>query len=277
MTHVAARARVPKKGLLVFLVVAAVLLLLGALTVVRGIAADAARVNIVSVVDGNTVVVNQGGTQRTLVLAGVTSAGRNPEGLKVGPELCMGEQSYAWLRDRLPQGAVASVDTSREGAPEGMESALVHIGGKTVNVDMAEAGMTAPTGIGVDDDMAEEIAAANRVAVGRGVGLYDVEEPCTYQNRLYEAQFALDQIPKDAEDSVRRIDERSVEYAAGLDQVRLVQQEIQALDPENGTFEDLAYGPARESLLAEADPVVEEGLQVLRDLNARRNEIAARG
>lgn len=277
MTHVAARARVPKKGLLVFLVVAAVLLLLGALTVVRGIAADAARVNIVSVVDGNTVVVNQGGTQRTLVLAGVTSAGRNPEGLKVGPELCMGEQSYAWLRDRLPQGAVARVDTSREGAPEGMESALVHIGGKTVNVDMAEAGMTAPTGIGVDDDMAEEIAAANRVAVGRGVGLYDVEEPCTYQNRLYEAQFALDQIPKDAEDSIRRIDERSVEYAAGLDQVRLVQQEIQALDPENGTFEDLAYGPARESLLAEADPVVEEGLQVLRDLNARRNEIAARG
>lgn len=277
MTHVAARARVPKKGLLVFLVVAAVLLLLGALTVVRGIAADAARVNIVSVVDGNTVVVNQGGTQRTLVLAGVTSAGRNPEGLKVGPELCMGEQSYAWLRDRLPQGAVASVDTSREGAPEGMESALVHIGGKTVNVDMAEAGMTAPTGIGVDDDMAEEIAAANRVAVGRGVGLYDVEEPCTYQNRLYEAQFALDQIPKDAEDSIRRIDERSVEYAAGLDQVRLIQQEIQALDPENGTFEDLAYGPARESLLAEADPVVEEGLQVLRDLNARRNEIAARG
>ncbi|MCK6091278.1 thermonuclease family protein [Micrococcus endophyticus] len=277
MTHVAARARVPKKGLLVFLVVAAVLLLLGALTVVRGIAADAARVNIVSVVDGNTVVVNQGGTQRTLVLAGVTSAGRNPEGLKVGPELCMGEQSYAWLRDRLPQGAVASVDTSREGAPEGMESALVQIGGKTVNVDMAEAGMTAPTGIGVDDDMAEEIAAANRVAVGRGVGLYDIEEPCTYQNRLYEAQFALDQIPKDAEDSIRRIDERSVEYAAGLDQVRLVQQEIQALDPENGTFEDLAYGPARESLLAEADPVVEEGLQVLRDLNARRNEIAARG
>lgn len=277
MTHVAARARVPKKGLLVFLVVAAVLLLLGALTVVRGIAADTARVNIVSVVDGNTVVVNQGGTQRTLVLAGVTSAGRNPEGLKVGPELCMGEQSYAWLRDRLPQGAVARVDTSREGAPEGMESALVHIGGKTVNVDMAEAGMTAPTGIGVDDDMAEEIAAANRVAVGRGVGLYDVEEPCTYQNRLYEAQFALDQIPKDAEDSIRRIDERSVEYAAGLDQVRLVQQEIQALDPENGTFEDLAYGPARESLLAEADPVVEEGLQVLRDLNARRNEIAARG
>lgn len=277
MTHVAARARVPKKGLLVFLVVAAVLLLLGALTVVRGIAADAARVNIVSVVDGNTVVVNQGGTQRTLVLAGVTSAGRNPEGLKVGPELCMGEQAYAWLRDRLPQGAVANVDTSREGAPEGMESALVQIGGKTINVDMAEAGMTAPTGIGVDDDMAEEIAAANRVAVGRGVGLYDIEEPCTYQNRLYEAQFALDQIPKDAEDSIRQIDERSVEYAAGLDQVRLIQQEVQALDPENGTFEDLAYGPARESLLAEADPVVEEGLQVLRDLNARRNEIAARG
>ena len=277
MTHVAARARVPKKGLLVFLVVAAVLLLLGALTVVRGIAADAARVNIVSVVDGNTVVVNQGGTQRTLVLAGVTSAGRNPEGLKVGPEFCMGEQSYAWLRDRLPQGAVASVDTSREGAPEGMESALVKIGGKTINVDMAEAGMTAPTGIGVDDDMAEEIAAANRVAVGRGVGLYDIEEPCTYQNRLYEAQFALDQIPKDAEDSIRRIDERSAEYAAGLDQVRLIQQEVQALDPENGTFADLAYSPARESLLAEADPVVEEGLQVLRDLNARRNEIAARG
>ena len=276
MTHVAARARVPKKGLLVFLAVAAALLLLGALTVARGIAAEAARVNVVSVVDGNTVVVNQGGTQRTLVLAGVTSAGRNPEGLTVGPDLCMGEQSYAWLRDRLPQGALASVTTSREGAPEGMESAVVSIGGATVNVDMAEAGMTAPTGLGVDDETAEEIAAANRVAVGRGVGLYDIEEPCTYQNRLYEAQFALDQIPRDAEPSIRSIDERSVEFAAGLDQVRLVQQEVQALDPANGTFADLAYGPAKESLLAEADPVVEEGLQVLRDLNARRNEIAAR-
>lgn len=276
MTHVAARARFPKKGLLVFLAVAAALLLLGALTVARGIAAEAARVNVVSVVDGNTVVVNQGGTQRTLVLAGVTSAGRNPEGLTVGPELCMGEQSYAWLRDRLPQGALASVTTSREGAPEGMESAVVSIGGATVNVDMAEAGMTAPTGLGVDDETAEEIAAANRVAVGRGVGLYDIEEPCTYQNRLYEAQFALDQIPRDAEPSIRSIDERSAEFAAGLDQVRLVQQEVQALDPANGTFADLAYGPAKESLLAEADPVVGEGLQVLRDLNARRNEIAAR-
>ena len=52
MTHVAARARVPLKGLLVFLVVAAVLLLLGIVTVLRGVAADAARVDIVSVLDG---------------------------------------------------------------------------------------------------------------------------------------------------------------------------------------------------------------------------------
>ena len=40
MTHVAARARVPLKGLLVFLAVAAVLLLLGIVTVLRGVAAD---------------------------------------------------------------------------------------------------------------------------------------------------------------------------------------------------------------------------------------------
>ena len=277
MTHVAARARVPLKGLLVFLAVAAVLLLLGIVTVLRGVAADAARVDIVSVLDGNTVVVNQGGTERTVVLAGVTSAGRNPEGLKVGPNLCMGEESYSWLRDRLPQGATASMTTSDEGAPEGMESAVISIGGGTVNVAMAEAGMAAPTEVAVSEGLAEEIAQANQEAVGRGVGLYDIEEPCTYQNRLYEAQFALEQIPEDAEASLTKIDERAVEYAAGLDQVRLVQQEIRALDPENGTFADLAYGPAKESLLAEADPVVEHGMQVLKDLNTRRNEIAARG
>ena len=277
MTHVAARARVPLKGLLVFLAVAAVLLLLGIVTVLRGVAADAARVDIVTVLDGNTVVVNQGGTERTVVLAGVTSAGRNPEGLKVGPNLCMGEESYAWLRDRLPQGATASLTTSDEGAPEGMESAVISIGGGTVNEAMAEAGMGAPTEVAVGKRLAEEIAQANQEAVGRGVGLYDIEEPCTYQNRLYEAQFALEQIPEDAEASLTKIDERAVEYAAGLDQVRLVQQEIRALDPENGTFADLAYGPAKESLLAEADPVVEHGMQVLKDLNTRRNEIAARG
>ena len=85
------------------------------------------------------------------------------------------------------------------------------------------------------------------------------------------------ELNEDAEASLTKIDERAVEYAAGLDQVRLVQQEIRALDPENGTFADLAYGPAKESLLAEADPVVEHGMQVLKDLNTRRNEIAARG
>ena len=131
--------------------------------------------------------------------------------------------------------------------------------------------------VAVGKRLAEEIAQANQEAVGRGVGLYDIEEPCTYQNRLYEAQFALEQIPEDAEASLTKIDERSVEYAAGLDQVRLVQQEVRALDPENGTFADLAYGPAKDSLLAEADPVVEHGMQVLKDLNTRRNEIAARG
>ena len=137
--------------------------------------------------------------------------------------------------------------------------------------------MAAPTEVAVGKRLAEEIAAASQDAVGRGVGLYDIEEPCTYQNRLYEARFALDQIPEDAEPSLTKLDERSVEYAAGLDQVRLVQQEVRALDPANGTFADLAYSPAKESLLAEADPVVEHGMKVLKDLNTRRNEIAARG
>ena len=99
----------------------------------------------------------------------------------------------------------------------------------------------------------------------------DADRPCKLQ------RAAGVELNEDAEASLTKIDERSVEYAAGLDQVRLVQQEIRALDPENGTFADVAYGPAKESLLAEADPVVEHGMQVLKDLNTRRNEIAARG
>ena len=277
MTHVAAQARVPRKGLLVFLAVAGALLLLGALSVLRGVAAEEARVDIVNVVDGNTVVVNADGREKTVVLAGLTAAPRNPDGLVVGPEYCMGEEAYAWLRDRLPQGAVASLDTRREGAPEGMESAVITLGGKTVNVDMAEAGMAAPTGIAVDDRLAQEIAEGNKVAQGRGVGLYDVEEKCTMNHLLYEATYALRQVPKDAEPSVDALDKRAVEYATALDPVRLIQEDLRELDPARGTFTDLAYGPAKEKLLSEADATVEDGLQVLRDLNAKRNQIVSKG
>lgn len=276
MTHVAAQARVPKKALTVFLVVAGVLLALGVLTVLRGVAEREAQVEIVQVVDGNTVVVRRDGREETMVLAGVTAAVRNPDGVKVGPEFCMGEEAYGWLRDRLPQGAVAKVDTSDEGAPEGMSSALFTLGGKDVNADMAAAGMAAPTGVGVSSGEEEDIAAANREAIEQGLGLYSVQETCSLAAELYEASYALEQMPKDPGNSIKEIDERSVAYADAVDAVRMVQQRIAATDPAEGTFTDLAYGPAKEDLLAEADPVVEKGLQTLRDFNAKRNEIASR-
>lgn len=281
MTHVAAQARVPKKGLLIFLGVAGLLLLLGVLSVLKGIVDERSRVDIVSVVDGNTVVVNAGGEQKTLVMAGVTAAPRNPDGLRVGTEFCLGEESYAWLRDRLPQGAVATVKTSRDGAPEGTESAVFTLAGSTVNVDMAEAGMAAPTGEGVGRGLREEIAQANETARksanGRGSGLYDVEENCTLNHELYESSYALEHAPTSAEATVDAIDQRSVEYADTLDEVRLVRQDIAELDASRGTFTDLAWAPAKEDLQKKADAVVSEGLQVLRDLNAKRNELVAQG
>jgi len=274
MTHVAAQARVPKKGLLIFLAVAGTLLLLGTLSVLRGVLAEQARVDIVSVVDGRTVVVNAGGEQKTLRLAGLTTAPRNPDGVTVGPDFCMGEESYVWLRDRLPQGAVASVKTG-DGGADGEETAVFKLGGDVVNVAMAEEGMAAPTGVGVDAGLREEITAANAVARGKEVGLYDLEEKCTLPHRLYEAGFALDQIPTQVEATVDAIDARSVEYADVLDRLRLVREDIASLDPERGSFTDLAYAPAKETMQAEADAKVEKGLKVLRDLNAQRNRIAA--
>ena len=282
MTHVAAQARVPKKALVAFLIVAALLLTLGALTVVRGMLLERRTVQVVTVVDGNTVVVNADGQERTLSMAGVRSAIRNPEGYRVGPEHCMGEEAYVWLRDRLPQGATVRVVTSKEGAPEGQESAIFEIGGHDVNVAMAEEGMAAPTGLGVDRDTEEEIAEANRVAQtagsdDNGVGLYDRDTQCTLGYRLYEATTALEQTPTTPQaETVTEIDATAVAYADAVDSVRLVQQGIQGLDASRGTFTDLAYAPAKDKLLAAANPVVERGLGVLQDLNARRNALAAR-
>ncbi|MDY6056086.1 nuclease [Micrococcus sp.] len=276
MTHVAAQARVPKKGLLAFLIIAAVLLGLGAMTVLRETARQNSTVEIVTVVDGNTVVVNRGGRQETLTMAGVRAAVRNPDGMRVGPEFCMGEQAYAWLRDRLPQGAIATVDTSDEGAPEGTRAAVFTLAGDTVNVAMAEEGMVAPTGLGVDRSTERQIADANAVARGQKVGLYSVEERCTLPYRLFESTFALEQVPTSAANTVQAIDQRSVEYADALDAVRLVRQDIAATDPSRATFTDLAYGPAKDELLQEADATVEKGMQVLRDLNQKRNELVAR-
>lgn len=282
MTHVAAQARVPTKALVVFLIVAALLLTLGALTVVRGMVLESRTVQVVNVVDGNTVVVNRDGEERTLTMAGMRSAIRNPEGYRVGPEFCMGEEAYVWLRDRLPQGATVRIDTSDEGAPEGQEAAVFEIGGDKVNVAMAEAGMAAPTGLGVDGETEEEIAEANLVAQtagsrDNGVGLYDRDEQCSMGYQLFEATTALEQTPTTPKaETVAEIDATSVAYADAVDSVRLVQQRIQGLDPARGTFTDLAYAPAKEKLLATADPVVQQGLGVLQDLNARRNALAAR-
>lgn len=280
MTHVAAQARVPKKGLIVFLVVAGVLLALGAASAVRGLVVAHDTVEVVRVVDGNHVVVNADGEERTLTLAGVRSAIRNPEGLRVGPEYCMGEEAYAWLRDRLPQGATVRVDRSDEGAPEGEQSAVFTVAGKEVNVDMAKAGMAAPTGLGVSGDLEEQIAQANQqaqTAGGRnnGVGLYNRDETCTLGYQLYEAQTELEKVPTaPAANTVVEIDKKSVEYANALDAVRLVQQRIEGLDASSGDFTGLAYAPAKDRLLAQANPVVDEGMQVLRDLNAQRNALA---
>lgn len=275
MTHVAAQARFPKRGLLLFFGVAGLLLLLGTLSVARGMVAEESRVDIVRVVDGSTVVVDAHGTEETLTMAGLVTSPRNPEGVNVGSTYCLGEESYAWLRDRLPQGAVATVSLTAKGQPEGVKAAVVTLGGEVVNVAMAEEGMAAPTGSGVDADVEREIADANATARRRSAGLYDLERTCTLDSRLYEATYALEHTFTTPEaDTVDAIDERSVEYAEVLDEVRLIRDEIAALDPDSDAFKDLAWSPDKDAMLEEADQTIDQGLQVLRDLNARRNELA---
>ncbi len=273
MTHVAARARVPKKALIVFAVVAAIMLGLAAVSVVRGIVHESRRMQVVEVLDGNTVVVDANGEHKTVKMAGVQSSIRNPDGLRGGPNMCLGEKSHGWLRDRLVQGATAEVDL--EEGEDGQQYATFHLAGKDVNTSMAEAGMAAPTGTGVNDATATQIDEANELARSTGAGLYDVEESCTYNSMLFEAEYKLDSIPEKTDNTVKALDKRSREVAEAVDGIRLIQEDVEALEKDGGDFEDLAWHPAKEDLKQKADEAAEKGLQRLRELNDRRNQITA--
>lgn len=273
MTHVASHARVPKKAVIAFAVVALTMILLAVLVTLRGMVEESRRMQILEVVDGTTVTIDAHGEEKTVKMAGLTAGPRNPDGLRVGPALCMGEKSYVWLRDRLVVGTTAVVDIDEV---DGQEYATFRLAGEDVNVAMVEEGMAAPTGVGVSGAEADEMRAANETAYTRNIGLYDLEERCTLNSELYEAEYAMDVISDDVEPSIEKIDEKSVELGQAVDEVRLVQEDIHNLDPEGTDFVNTVWGPAKDVLVAEADEIAERGMKRLRDLNDRRNEIYAR-
>ena len=273
MTHVASRARVPKKAFIAFAVVALIMILLAVLVMFRGMVQESHRMQILEVVDGTTVKINAHGDEKLVKMAGLTAGPRNPDGLRVGPALCMGENSYVWLRDRLVAGATAVVDIQEV---DGQEYADFRLAGEDINVAMVEEGMAAPTGIGVDGATADEMRTANEKAYTRNIGLYDLEERCTVNSELYEAEFALGVISDDVEPTLAKIDEKSVELGKAVDDVRLVQEDIHNIDPEGEGFVNTVWGPAKDLLVAEADEIADRGMKRLRDLNDRRNEIYSR-
>lgn len=273
MTHVASRARVPKKAFVVFAVVALTMILLAVMVMFRGMVDESRRMQIVEVVDGTTVKINDHGEEKLVKMAGLTAGPRNPDGLRVGPALCMGEKSYVWLRDRLVAGATAVVDIEEV---DGEEYATFRMAGEDVNLAMIEEGMAAPTGIGVGEAEASEMRSVNEKAYTRNIGLYDLEERCTVNSELYEAEYALDVISDDVEPSIAKIDEKSVELGQAVDNVRLVQEDIHNLDPEGTDFVNTVWGPSKDLLVAEADEIADRGMKRLRDLNDRRNEIYSR-
>jgi endonuclease YncB( thermonuclease family) len=273
MTHVASRARVPKKAFVVFAVVALLMILLAVMVMFRGMVQESRQMQIVEVVDGTTVKINAHGDEKTVKMAGIAAGPRNPDGLRVGPALCMGENSYVWLRDRLVQGATAEVDLQEV---DGQEFATFRLAGEDINVAMVEEGIGAPTGIGVSAAVDAQMRTANEQAYTRNIGLYDLEERCTINSELYEAEYAMDVISDDVEPSITQIDEKAVELGQAVDQVRLVQEDIHNLDPQGEGFVNTVWGPAKEVLMQEADEIADRGMKRLRDLNDRRNEIYAR-
>ena len=273
MTHVASRARVPKKAFVAFAVVALIMILLAVMVMFRGMVQESRRMQIVEVLDGTTVKINAHGDEKTVKMAGVAAGPRNPDGLRVGPSLCMGEKSYVWLRDRLVVGATAVVDLEEV---DGQEYASFRMAGEDINVAMVEEGMAAPTGVGVDAAEDAEMRSVNEKAYTRNIGLYDLEERCTLNSELYEAEYAMDVISDDVEPSIEKIDEKSVELGQAVDEVRLVQEDIHNLDPQGEGFVNTVWGPSKDLLVEEADEIADRGMKRLRDLNDRRNEIYAR-
>lgn len=137
---------------------------------------------VVRVVDGDTIVVRDGTGEHRVRLLNIDT----PESVDpASPVECLGPEAAAFLSTRLPAGTTVELEHDRiKHDRYGRELAAVYVGGASVNVEIARAGLADALVIGGNDKFYDVVLAAQRSARAAKLGLYAESVPCTVPGQV---------------------------------------------------------------------------------------------
>jgi micrococcal nuclease len=184
-------------------VVKVVGLFLAALVAVTAVGVGTAQANsaqargtVVRIIDGDTLVANVGGQQKTIRLLNVdTPETKDPN---QAPE-CLGPEATEFLTGRLPVGSKVDLQYDKERTDRyGRTLAAVYESGSLINSEIAAKGLGTAVVFEPNRKYYEYVLAAQQTAVNAKIGLYDAQLKCTLPAEVDRVVQALEQVPAES-------------------------------------------------------------------------------
>lgn len=147
------------------------------------------QVRVVRVIDGDTIVVNNGGTDETVRLLNVDTPETKDPDVRVE---CLGPEATTFLERRLKPGAVVNLDYDIERTDKyGRTLAAVYESGALVNADIARAGFGVAVTFEPNHRFYPPVRQAQEEAERTRLGLFSPTVECTVPAQVGQAKNAL--------------------------------------------------------------------------------------
>ena len=239
--------RFPLIGTIAFLALAALLLTLAVLSALKDIRTAESAGQVISVQDGQTVVVNFNGNEETVRLAGIMAPVLAGEGEEPGPEQCLAQESFDQLRAVLEPGDSVRLEfPDQRPGPHGTLLAQVHHAGQIVNVQQVEQGLAVPVREQPLAELGESVRAAQAEARSAKKGLYSAGYECTLPGQVLPTVQELEELESVQPGTSAAASEEIAELAALLERGTAAQKVIAAVPDEGSTLSSLAWAADKE-------------------------------
>lgn len=244
--------RFPLTGTIAFVALAVLLLTLAVLSTVKNMRMSESQGQVVSVQDGQTVVVNLNGTEETVRLAGLI-APISGDGEDTSLDHCLAEKSLDHLRQLLEPGEDVRLDfpDQREG-PHGTVLAQVHHAGEIVNVQQVEEGLAVPVRDQPLAELGKDLGEAHGEARSSRKGLYSDQESCTLSGRVNPALKQLEGLDRGQPVTSEAAAAATATVEEAIERGTAAQKIIAAVEDSGTTVSSLAWaqdkGPLTERL-----------------------------
>ncbi|MCG7427954.1 thermonuclease family protein [Helcobacillus sp. ACRRO] len=148
---------------------------------------------VISVIDGDTVIMSIAGEETTVRLLNVdTPETKDPN----KPVQCMGPEAAEWLAQRLPAGTEVELEYDEERTDRyGRTLAAVSVGGSLINREIAEQGLGVAVSYEPNTQFFSTVRAGQKEAEEGKRGLFDPMVECSLPAQVQAAQASLSQIP----------------------------------------------------------------------------------